>query len=98
MWVDQEETDTAAWVEWQATEASNRLEYVSLQESIIRKSWAGWEEGMRLAHRQQEIGEGKMSGIGHGGDATWSRRVMSRENAWMKESSGWMPEREKNCI
>jgi len=35
----------------------NWLEYVSLKESIFRKSWAGWEEGMRLAHRQQEIGE-----------------------------------------
>ena len=29
MWVDQEETDTAAWVEWQATEATNQLEYVA---------------------------------------------------------------------
>src|SRR5882724_13469163 len=57
MQVDQEETDTAAWVERQATKARNRLEYVSLQESMIRKSWAGWEEGMRLAHRQWEIGE-----------------------------------------
>ena len=47
----------AAWVEWQVTEASNQLEYISLQESIIQKSWAGWEEGMRLAHRQWEIGE-----------------------------------------
>ena len=59
MQVNQEETDMAAWVERQATEASNWLEYVSLQELIIRKSWAGWEEGMRLAHRQQEIGEGE---------------------------------------
>ena len=52
MWVDQEETDTAAWVEQQATEASAQLEYVSLQESIVRKAWAGWEAGMRLTHRQ----------------------------------------------
>ena len=36
MWVDQEETNTAAWVRWQATKATNRLEYVSLQESIFR--------------------------------------------------------------
>jgi len=119
MRVDKEETDMAAWVEWQATEATNQLEYVSLQESIIRKSWAGWEEGMRLAHRQQEIGEaavrmqttgeqltlvlklgeGKRSSIGCGGDTTWGRQVMSRENAWMKESLGRTPEREKrNCI
>jgi len=57
MQVDQEETDTAAWVEQQATKATNWLENVSLQESIVRKSWAGWEEGMRLAHRQWEIGK-----------------------------------------
>jgi len=57
MQVDQEETDTAAWVEWQANEAMNRLEYVSLQELIVRKSWAGWEEDMRLA-----IGNGDRRG------------------------------------
>jgi len=57
MWVDQEETETATWIKQQATEASNQLEYVPLQESIVWKAWAGWEEGMRLAHRQQEIGE-----------------------------------------
>jgi len=57
MWINQEETEMAAWVEWQATEASDQLKHISLQESIIQKAWAGWEEGMRLAHRQQEIGE-----------------------------------------
>jgi len=40
----QEETDIAAWVVQQVTKASNQLEYISLQESIVQKSWAGWEE------------------------------------------------------
>ena len=57
MQANQEETETAAWVKRQVTEASDQLEYVPLQESIVWKAWAGWEEGMRLAHRQWEIGE-----------------------------------------
>jgi len=57
MRVDQEETKTATRIDRQATEASNQLEYMPLQESIVWKAWAGWEEGMRLAHRQWEIGE-----------------------------------------
>jgi len=60
VWIDQEETEMAAWVKWQVTKASDWLEHISLQESIIWKAWAGWEEGMRLAHRQQEIGEAAM--------------------------------------
>jgi len=40
MQVDQEETNMAAWVEQQATEASNQLEYVSLQELIV------WSPGL----------------------------------------------------
>ena len=59
VWIDQEQTETAAWVEWQATEASNQLEHISLQESIVWKAWARWEEGMRLAHREWEIGSRK---------------------------------------
>ena len=43
MQVNQEETEMAAWVEWQVTEASGWLEYVPLQESIVWKAWAGWE-------------------------------------------------------
>jgi len=99
MRVDQEEMDMAAWVEQQATEASAQLEYVSLQESIVRKAWAGWEEGMRLTHRQQAIGEAaaRMQTTSERGDATWGRWAMSRENAWMRESSGQMPEKEK-CL
>ena len=38
-------------------EASYWLEIISLNESIIWKAWVGWEEGLRLAHRQWEIGE-----------------------------------------
>ena len=60
MQVNQEETEMAAWVNWQVTEASGQLEYVPLQESIVRKAWTGWEEGMRLSHRQQEIGKAAM--------------------------------------
>ena len=50
----------AAWIEQQMTEASDWLELISLQESIIQKAWARWEEGMRLAHRQWETGEAGM--------------------------------------
>jgi len=57
MRIDQEETEMAAWVKWQVTKAADQLEHVSLQEYIVWKAWAGWEEGMRLAHRQREIGE-----------------------------------------
>ena len=39
------------------TEASGQLEVMPLKESIIWKAWARWEEGLRLAHRQWEIGE-----------------------------------------
>ena len=30
---------------------------MSLQALVVQKAWAGWEEVLRLAHRQQEIGE-----------------------------------------
>jgi len=55
--IDQEETKTAAWIEHKMTEASDQLETSSLKESIIHKAWVRWEEGLRLAHMQQEIGE-----------------------------------------
>ena len=42
------------------TKASDQVEHVSLQESIVWKVCSGWEEGMRLAHRQREIGEAAM--------------------------------------
>jgi len=53
----QEETELGAWMENKRTETSDPLELVSLKESIIRKAWVGWEEGLKLSHRQQEIGE-----------------------------------------
>jgi len=42
-------------MEHKVTEALDWLEVVSLKELIIQKAWTGWDEGMRLAHRQQEI-------------------------------------------
>jgi len=42
------------WMECKMTEASGQLEVMPL---IIWKAWARWEEGLRLAHRQWEIGE-----------------------------------------
>ena len=55
-WIDQEEDEAAAWIMHKTTEALDWLKYISLKESIIWKAWIGWEEGLRLAHRQQ-IGE-----------------------------------------
>jgi|SRR5882724_7024193 len=52
-----EEEKTVAWMEHKTTEASSWLEVISLKESILWKAWAGWEEGLRLARRQQKIGE-----------------------------------------
>jgi len=57
VWIDQEETKAAAWIKHKMTEALDRLKTISLKDSIIWKAWVGWEEGLRLAHRQQEIGE-----------------------------------------
>ena len=45
------------WMEHKMTKASGRLVVMSLKELIIWKAWTGWEEGLRLAHRQREIGE-----------------------------------------
>jgi len=39
------------------TKATHWFKNISLKESIVWKAWPGWEEGLRLAHRQQEIGE-----------------------------------------
>ena len=39
------------------TEASDWFEVFSLKESMIKKAWAEWEEGLMLAHKQWEIGE-----------------------------------------
>ena len=38
MWIDQEETMMAALLELQVTKASEWLEYVSVEESIIQKA------------------------------------------------------------
>jgi len=58
MWVkSQKEAEMMAWMEQKMTKASDELKIVSLKESIIWKAWVRWEEGLRLAHRQQEIGE-----------------------------------------
>jgi len=35
----------------------DQLEIMSLKELIIWKAWAGWEEGLRLSHKQWEIWE-----------------------------------------
>jgi len=53
----QEEAETRAWMEHKMTEALDQLEIMSLKELIIWKAWAGWEEGLRLSHKQWEIGE-----------------------------------------
>jgi len=61
MWVEtHEEDEMGMWMECKMTEALDQLEFISLKESIIRKAWDGWEEGLRLAHRQWEIGEATM--------------------------------------
>jgi len=52
-----EEDKTGEWTECKMTEASGQLEVVSLKKLLIQKAWAGWEEGLRLAHRQWGIGE-----------------------------------------
>jgi len=39
------------------TEALDQLKIVSLQELVIWNAWVRWEEGLRLAYRQWEIGE-----------------------------------------
>ena len=51
------EDEMGTWMECKMTEALGQLEVMSLKESIIGKAWARWEEGLRLAHRQWEIGE-----------------------------------------
>ena len=102
MWVDQEETDTAAWVKQQVTEASAQLKYISLQESIVRKAWAGWEEGMRLAHRQQAIGKvaAKMQTTGE--QLTLVLRLgkgeKERYRAWRRRYMGQMGDVEGECM
>jgi len=54
--IDQEETEVVAWIEHKKSEALDQLKTISLKESIIWKALIGWEEDLRLAHRQQEIG------------------------------------------
>ena len=46
-----------AWMEHKTTEASDQLKLMSLQESVIHKAWDGWEDGLRLAHKQWQIEE-----------------------------------------
>ena len=58
--IEQEEAETVAWIKHKMTKALDQLELISLQESIIQKAWARWEEGLRIAHRQWEIGEAAM--------------------------------------
>ena len=53
----QKEAKMGAWMERKMTKASDQLEIITLKGSVIQKAWARWEEGLRLAHRQQEIGE-----------------------------------------
>jgi len=53
----QEAAEMGAWMEHKITKASDWLKIVTLKELIIRKSLARWEEGLRLAHKQWEIGE-----------------------------------------
>ena len=53
----QEEAETEAWMEHKMTKASDWLQVVALKESIIKKAWGRWEDGLRLAHKQRKIGE-----------------------------------------
>jgi len=102
MRVDQEEMDTAAWVKQQATKASDRLKYVSLQESIVRKAWAGWEEGMRLTHRQQAIGEAATKMQTTSEQLTLVLRLGEGEKeqyrAWRRRYMGQMGDVEGECM
>jgi len=57
MWVEtHEEDEMGVWMDCKTTEVSDWFKVISLKESIIWKAWARWEEGLRLAHRQWEIG------------------------------------------
>ena len=49
--------EMGAWMECKVSETLDQLIVISLKELIIWKAWTGWEEGLRLAHRQQEIRE-----------------------------------------
>ena len=53
----QEEAEMGAWMEHKTTEASDQFKIISLKESILWKAWSRWEEGLRFAHKQQDIGE-----------------------------------------
>ena len=103
--IDQEEDKAAAWITCKMTEALEWLEYISLKESVIWKAWIGWEEGLRLAHRQQEIGEAaarmettssqpiltlRLTEGEHGWFEAWKRHYFGSHDEIKRE--GWMGE------
>ena len=102
MQVDQEETKTAAWIKRQVTKASDWLEYMSLKESIIWKAWAGWEEGMRLAHRQWEIGKEAARMQTTGEQLTLMLKLGEGENeqyrTWRRHYMGQLGDVEGECM
>jgi len=66
------------------TEALDQLKVVSLKESIIRKAWARWEEGLRLAHRQWEIGEAAMRMETASNQPILTLRLTKGEHEWLE--------------
>ena len=92
----------AAWIERQATEASDWLEYVPLQECIVRKAWAVWEEGMRLAHRQWEIGKAAVRMQTTGEQLTLVLKLGKGEKewyrAWRRRYMGQLGDVEGECM
>jgi len=61
---------------------------MSLKESTIWKAWVGWEEGLRLAHRQQEIGEATTRMETKGDQLILMLRLSKGEHEWLETWRG----------
>jgi len=79
----------------------DQLELISLQESIVHKALARLEEGNRLAHRQQEIGEAAMRMQTTGEQPILMLKLSEDESEWYKtggDDMGWPDDFEREWM
>src|SRR5882724_4299728 len=54
-------------------EVTEETELISMQESVVREAWHGWEEGLRMANRMQRVGEVALQD-----ESTWEPSIPAR--------------------